>query len=578
MTRRCAWMRPAPSLDRLRYSCSAVAILLWSAPVSAALPAITVPGSADSGRVATPPPSQPAPPLERAPSSGERFVYPGGKPPKNARGLTLELKDLKIEGADGIDQEQIDAISKPFVGHVVTLDTVWVIANQITEKYREKGFFLSHAYVPAQTIENGVVKIKVAEGYLDEIHPTGEGADEKLVYAWNAKLRHKRPLKTDDLEQAMLEINQLPDANYRSVLKPINRKHAPNGAVAMDVIGEKKPARAFAQVDNYGSRYLGPYQATLQYQPKIIPGQATTVTAMVASQWSELKNFAVNHVVPYAPGWVVDGTVNYTTAQPGYLLKVHEIDSKTYGFDTGITHHWIWHRSEQLASRFGFEWRDSSSDILNTPLARDKLRMAKLGATYALADRFGGSDNLEATITQGLNLLGASQAGGRYLSRSDARPDFTKLELSAARLQAVREAVDLLISAKGQVSSAPLYSSEEFGYGGQNYGRAYDNSEITGDHGVSLAAELRYTGLQKIRGATPTPYLFYDIGRVWNESRAQVAMADASSAGAGMRIESDEGVRADLGVAVPLSREASDPIYSHNGSAPRLRASLSYTF
>ena len=57
----------------------------------------------------------------------------------------------------------------------------------------------------------------------------------------------------------------------------------------------------------------------------------------------------------------------------------------------------------------------------------------------------------------------------------------------------------------GQWASGPLYSSEEFGYGGKNFGRAYDQSELTGDHGVAASVEVDYAGWSAGRPMAFTP-------------------------------------------------------------------------
>ena len=81
-------------------------------------------------------------------------------------------------------------------------------------------------------------------------------------------------------------------------------------------------------------------------------------------------------------------------------------------------------------------------------------------------------------------------------------------------LQGVTPNWSLFAAASGQVASGPLYSSEQFGYGGQAFGRAYDASEITGDHAVAASLGMRYSGIDPMHGVRLMPYGFYDMGRV----------------------------------------------------------------
>lgn len=131
----------------------------------------------------------------------------------------------------------------------------------------------------------------------------------------------------------------------------------------------------------------------------------------------------------------------------------------------------------------------------------------------------------------------------------------------------------MLTSAEGQLASGALFSSEEFGYGGQVFGRAYDASEIMGDHGLAGALELRYEGLEMLAPARLVPYAFYDVGVVWNVDPGEEQRASGSSVGLGVRLDLPWGFSGTLGVAQSLTREASAPLYG-DGSAPRFLLDL----
>ena len=79
--------------------------------------------------------------------------------------------------------------------------------------------------------------------------------------------------------------------------------------------------------------------------------------------------------------------------------------------------------------------------------------------------------------------------------------------------------------------------NEEFAYGGEYFGRAYDASELVGDSGVAAKAELRYT-LELPRGFGLTFYGFGEDGFVWRRITTDITTPDqdhAVSVGGGMR-------------------------------------------
>lgn len=554
------------------------AIILCIAVVSTTPSAMAapLPGPADSSRIQARPLGNGI--TTRAVPELPIQVLAAEAPPAGAKDIHFELNQVILEGNHAIDDARLGAVYRPFLGHKVTLDVAWVLAAEITKKYKEAGYFLSRAYVPAQTLEHGALRIRVLEGFVEDVTLNGEGIDLPLVRAWVARIKSYQPIRTDQLEQALLELNTLPDVLFRAVLNPPTHQEGKEGATTLELTGQRKKGTGSIRLDNNGSRYLGPYQLGANYQMALIPGQETSISLLSSAPLNELKSVSLRHAALVAPQILIDAGAGYTTATPGYLLKVQDVQSKAATLGTGVTYQWIRRRDESFSTRAGLEWRNADSDILNTPLSRDRLRMVRLNAAYDVSDSWNGYNLLSTTFTQGIAGLGASHAGNMNLSRAQATPNFRKLEFSGARLQGLGGGFQALLSTAGQMASGPLYSSEEFGYGGQSFGRAYDNSEIVGDHGLNGSLELRYTEMAPFFTITPMPYAFIDAGVVWNDDVGQAAEERGSSAGFGLRTQTDFGATANIGLAFPLSRRVSAPIYSNNGYAPRFYFDLSYGF
>jgi hemolysin activation/secretion protein len=541
--------------------------------------AFDLPSSADGSRMGTPAPiplveSEPLPQAETPTKIAET-----PKAPEGADAIRFTLKRVNILGATGKRLKAVKALIEPYLKQEVTLEFPWEMAEKITQLYHERGYFLTRAYVPAQAIEDGVITLRVAEGFVERVDASPELKALPIVRQWMRNIKAHRPLSVQQLEEAMLELNTLPERKFRAVLNPPDSAVAgEEGATWLTLVDEREKAKYSVRVDNHGSRYLGPYQANFQAEFGSIADHTTSVSGIVAVPTKELGSLAVRHFVPLEPRLSGDVHASYTTAYPGDRLKIQDIESHTYAFGGGITHHWQRQREGQLSSRIGFEWRSTRADILDTPLTRDELRLLRASTTYVGADRYQGLAQLSGTLTQGLPILGASDANAEYLSRGEAKPGFTKLEFSYLRLQRVEDAVQAYLTFEGQFASGPLYSSEEFGYGGANVGRAYDYSEITGDHGLRGGVELRYTGVAPVASVSVTPYTFYDIGKVWNDDRSQPPAASGSSAGVGVRFDAPSGAQANVGVALPLTRQAADPIYGGSGDSPRVLVDVTYTF
>ncbi|MBX9726262.1 MAG: BamA/TamA family outer membrane protein [Rickettsiales bacterium] len=546
--------------------------LLFASSAAFAVP-LSQSGPADAGRVQQRV-ANPEAPIALEPEAPLPRIGGIDEAPAASKKVKLTLREVRIDGMTVFAPAQVEDIYQPYIGRVITLDTAWLIAGQLTERYRHEGYFLSRAFVPLQTIEGGIIRITVVEGYIGEITLDDEVANQPVIADWLSRLRNARPLKVDTLESVLLQLNDLPGVSLRAVLEPL--KGAKDGAVQLTLLPQPVHDKAQLVFDNFGSRFLGPYELSAQYSTSLLPLQQTSISYINSVPFDELHYGNVQHRAAIYPGLTIEAYAGYTNANPGFTLSASEIKSNSLLFGVAFDYTLIRQRQENLLGRVALESRSTHSNILDTPLTRDEIRTLRAKLSYQRADAWGGVNLLDVTLSQGIDAFGASAQGSADLSRPDAVPDFTKAEFQLSRTQAVVSGVQAVLSAAGQVSSDPLYSAEEFGYGGQAFGRAYDNSEITGDHGLAGSFELQYTGLDAWEGVNAVPYGFYDIGTVWNDGRTQEASTSGSSAGAGVRFASELGISANFGFAFPLTRAVTSPLEGNNGKNPRATIQLSY--
>ena len=288
--------------------------------------------------------------------------------------------------------------------------------------------------------------------------------------------------------------------------------------------------------------------------------------------------FQINHRVQITPSVDLDFLLSKSISRPGFTLRQSDIESDSFSWGFGAQWIPIRQRDQNLRLFARLDALNSNINTFSTALTRDKVRALRLGARYDFTDRFLGLNTISLTLSQGINGFGASDANNPNASRGDAAPDFNKLELAYNRQDFISNNLLLNLNLRGQLASRGLYSSEEFGFGGINAGRAYDFSEITGDHGLSALAELQYTGFESVNGYQINPFIFYDFGKVWNKGNAaSIKNISASSAGFGARINGENGLNFDATFALPLTKSIDNPLYG-NGKNPILRFGLTYQF
>lgn len=534
-----------------------------------------LPAPADASRIKVQPRQEltlPQPPMFDAPS--QKVVATA---PAEAQNVVFTLNRVVIEGATHYENDKLQALYQDLIGQRITLDQAWHIAGRITQLYRGDGYFLTRAFVPAQTIDEGVLHLSVAEGYIHQVlfDENSLYGDNKIIKQMVADLTSQKPISAKALESFMLRLDDMPEVSFRAVVEPAT---GVKNAAILVLKEDASPPVTSIGMNNSGSRYLGPYQANVTHERSLLPNHKTALTLTGSVPEDELKAVGLQHTIQLDPEVSLMLSGSHASARPGYILASRDITSNSTRLSGELKWQPLRQRQENFFVSLGLESLNSSGDILgDTPLTRDQVRTSRLRLNYDTSDALDGYHYFNLVLSQGLDLLGSSKAGQANLSRAEAKPDFSIANMDYAYITDIASSWLLIGQIAGQIASGPLYSSEEFGYGGSVFGRAYDPSEITGDHGIIGMVELRYTNLHHLTEALrAVPYVYYDAGKTWNDD-TDSSSASASSAGAGLYFVHDSGISATFGIALPLAKPIDTPIYG-NGKNPRINLSLQYRF
>ena len=546
-------------------------LLAGSIPLSSV--AQEIPSSADVNRI------EPFTPSPLDTNQPKALTIPDSTPdisiPDQASAIRFVLNDLTLEGITAFDGDMLrEQFAADDIGQEIGLNRVYLIASEITAYYRKHGYFLSRAYVPAQSIDNGQVTIAVTEGYIADIELESDEETPSIITQHQERLLASTPIKAQELESFMLSLNALPGQEFTALIRPHPEY---DDAVKLVLQQTGEPASASITLDNYGSRFLGPYQASMRYSDSWLPLQQTSLSVLSSVPLDELQFFGITHEIPVYPDWTLSLSANYVTSEPGSTLAPNQIESDSVQWSLGMRYQAVRQRDENLLFDAKLDVRNSNGDILeNNPLTRDRIRTLRLRSDYDVSDEWNGRNFLSTQFNKGLGILGASNEGDTNLSRAEGKPEALSLQFNAIRQQVITQDWLGIVQLSGQVASDPLLSVEEFGVGGQRFGRAYDPSEITGDHGLAASLEFRYMSVPQWKNIRITPYGFYDHGAVWNKDTG-AQRESASSLGVGIYLSHTSGLSGTLGLAFPLTRDVQNPLYGHSKN-PRLLMQIGYQF
>ena len=132
----------------------------------------------------------------------------------------------------------------------VTLGMIELVADEITQFYREKGFILAKAYIPEQKIRDGIVTLTLLLGELGSVTlPDEKRVSSSLLNRAFAPHIHQ-PVTSKRLEEALYLVNDIPGLRARSALAP--GRQVGDTDLNMAIQSEKWYS-GNVRIDNFGS-------------------------------------------------------------------------------------------------------------------------------------------------------------------------------------------------------------------------------------------------------------------------------------------------------------------------------------
>ena len=459
--------------------------------------------------------------------------------PAEIRKVNFLLQRMVIKGSTIYSKRKFSRLFRKYLHRRVNLEQVYIIAQRITNMYRNDGYILSKAVVPPQKIEHGVVQIDVVEGFVDRVAIQGQvRGPRKLLNEYRRSLLKSRPLKATDLERYLLLMDDLPGVSVKSVLTPSKFKQ---GATNLTLILTNKRYDGSFGADNRGTKFNGPFQinAGISSNTLLKNYERIGFQSVLASNTNELKFFSGFYEQPISSeGTKLFFSGSFSDSEPGSDLELFEIKGESKTFTLKITHSFFRSRSENLNGFISYTNRDSETEILGKLDSEDRLRIVKLGVSYDFVDGYQGVNLLSFNLSKGVDFFNGTETGSPNLTRANGHSDFTKFTGEALRLQQLAPSWMLLGTFSWQYSFERLLASEAFGVGGAQFGRAYDSSEITGDQGLAFKLELQKSFQPKKKYFRDLQaYTFFDYGKVWNRFETAIGNKSDSlySVGLGIR-------------------------------------------
>ena len=432
----------------------------------------------------------------------------------------FEIKTIRLEGVSLLSEREQRELLEPFVNRCLGSSQLNELLKTITQRYIDRGYVTSRAYLPQQDLSDGELDVLVVEGRLEGVDSSAIASERELAMAFPGT--PGEPLDLRELEQLVDQLNRLPSRPAQLELLPGEQV----GGSRVQLKGEpSKPWHVSLSRHNDGDVSTGEQQWGIGLDWDSPLGLADQLSIRggadaVSDEFRHSDNQSLYYSLPY--GW---WTFSYSYSQSYYRNQtegagfVFEMDgeSRTHALRAErLLHRDAVSKTSVNVGISHLRTRNYIEDAL-VDVSSQRLSEAQLGFNHG---RRIGSAFVNADIgwQRGIGAFDAQREGDPQPGQPVAR--YNKYSLTLSYLQPFQlwgESFSFDSLLNGQWSEDVLYSPQRISIGGLASVRGFKEQSLSGDSGGYWRNQLRWT--RPVTWAPLQPYLqqygvafAYDLG------------------------------------------------------------------
>jgi hemolysin activation/secretion protein len=432
--------------------------------------------------------------------------------------VTFTIDKIVIEGENPLEQKTINQLLQPYLGQQQGLDGIEAASSSLQQYLVDEGYAFHRVIVPPQKVADGTFKLKVLAFQLDQIEVKGNQYFNKdNIIASLPYLEVGHSLNSREISRSMLLANEHPSKNVTVFIRESEQPGYVNARVeAKDV----RPWQLFASLSNTGSDDTGDDRVSLGYQHSNLfdlDHVATLSYTTSPGHGGDVRQYGVYYRLPlYTKNLSLSGFYTYSDVSQGQVADFFDVSGKGEfaGLNLGYTLLPKGAYTHQVTASLEDRYFEDNSQFSGTALGLD-VRSRPLSLRYqgkwekpqwtgdfyvAYSANLGsGSDNDKVAYIINANRLSADKYWDalRFGASLDYRlPKNWRFKLNYS----------------GQWTDEPLISGEQFGLGGVNSVRGFEEREISGDEGHLLRLEAHAPPMKhQVRLLGFVDYGHYDL-------------------------------------------------------------------
>ncbi|MBU7584103.1 MAG: ShlB/FhaC/HecB family hemolysin secretion/activation protein [Nostoc sp. TH1S01] len=464
---------------------------------------------------------EPLPPASQPPVQTQPTPTPTPETQPTESSPTIKVEKINVTGSTVFPPERFQPIIQPVEKREVTVEELRKVADAITQLYLDQGYITSRAILVDQTINNGVVEIRVIEGRIEKIEVQGTRRLNPEYVRSRVALGAGKPVLTSALEDQLRLLRA--DPLFSNVEASLRAGSGVGQSILIVRVTEAQPFNAALTVDNYSPPSIGSERLGVNASYRNLSGLGDEFDAAYYLTTRGGANvFDFNYRLPLNP---MNGTLQLRTSfndtnvveEP---FAAFDISGESQLYEISFRQPLIRTPREEFALSLGFAVQNGQTFTFAGPTpfgfgpdeeGNSRTRVIKFGQDYVVRD-LNGAWALRSLFSFGFDIFDAT-------SNPDPIPDgqFFSWLAQAQRVQRLGTDSILVAQAELQLTPNALLPAQQFVVGGGQSVRGYRQNVRAGDNGVRFTVENRLT-IQRDASGNSTLQVapFFDMAYVWN--------------------------------------------------------------
>ncbi len=472
--------------------------------------------------------------------------------------VRFTVDGYEVVGDNPLGFQASEKILGQYTGQFEGLDGLMSAADTLQSALSKAGYPFHRVTLPPQTLQDGIVQLRVVAVSLGDVIVEGNQhfSDQNIRYS----LPGLTPGMTPDTAlfgRSLNLVNRHPRKQVAINLRQSAKSDAVDAVVSVD---DRRPWQLFMSASNIGGKATGRSRISFGAEYTNLFNLDHSITGSYTTSpenADDVEQYGFNYQAPlYRYSTYVTAFYTKSDVNSGLIGGFFDVSGTGEFYGVGARHvlKRIGGYTHEMA--FDIQDRDFVNDVnfLGTPIGvdvRSRPYTFRYQANYRAGNNFMG---FMASYVRNWG-SGANNNDRVYaLSRAGASASWDAFRFNGFFDHYFPKGWIARVAMNAQLTDDPLISGEQFGVGGANSVRGFDERAVAGDSGVRISVEMwtpEAPFLPNLRGL-----VFFDVGHrdIQEPQLGEIDSDTISSTGVGVRYQFSDKISATLDYGHSLAR------------------------